>query len=219
MKNADKSRYGEIANLYDATLSFSGFRHGLETFLKNFDFNLPPEARVLDIGCGTGTAALFLAKQFPEITIFACDLDVKMLAKLSAVARRERINQNRFIVAQSDLKNPHALLVLETNQRLNLPNEHFDLILTSASLEHAPLFETVARFQKLLKPGGIFLNVGMKTNPMGKILGKIYDFKPHSIADINSACKAAGFNEITTAKLLPRHFPANLSRVATVAKK
>lgn len=220
MKNSSKSRYGEIANLYDAVLSLSRFRRGIEIFLKEFEFGfMPPDARILDMGCGTGTASLSLARQFPESTIYACDLDVKMLRKLKTIAERKGIGSERFIVAQADLKTPHLLRVIETEQVLNLPDGYFDFIITSAALEHAPLPETAACFHKLLKPSGVFLNIGMKENSVGKILGKVYDFTPHPVAIITSACKEAGFRRVAPAKLFPRHFPANLSRMATIAEK
>lgn len=59
-----------LAHLQDTTL------HLLDSLPRN-----PPGGSILDLGCGTGFAALRLAERFPDRTVSACDLSAGMIAE------------------------------------------------------------------------------------------------------------------------------------------
>lgn len=215
----NRTQYGAVANFYDAILTLSGFKRSVEKFLGGLELRFPAGARILDAGCGTGLISVFLAERFPDATIHAFDIDAAMLRELERIAMRRRIDSKRFIIARGDLETPEALEVLRTRERINIPNGYFDAIFISGALEHVDLDGSLRRLALLLKPGGIFFNLGMRKNPAGSALGMVYRFKPYGVAEMRRACEAAGLANVRTLRLTGRHFPANLSRVAMMAEK
>ena len=86
------------ARLYDATRwSFLFGRAALIRSLAGFP--IPPR-RILEIGCGTGSNLLRLARQFPEAAVTGLDLSADMLArarrKLAAHPARITLTQWRY---------------------------------------------------------------------------------------------------------------------------
>lgn len=211
--------YGKIANAYDAFLTFTGFRRGIEHFLDRQPLVLPARPRILDAGCGTGLIALYLARRFPEAEIHALDIDPEMLREMARVAARGGIHPDRLTIAAGDLSSPDRMRDIRSGRLLTIPENHFDAIITSGALEHVPLAPTVQRLARLLKPGGEFLNLALRKNPAGAILGMMYDCRPYTLAEMRAACVQAGLIEIRILRLAAEDFPANLSRVAIMAKK
>lgn len=214
-----RTQYGAVANFYDAILTLSGFKRSVEKFLGGLELRFSAEARILDAGCGTGLISMFLAERFPDATIHAFDIDAAMLRELERIVIRRKIDTKKFIIARGDLETPEALEVLRTRERINIPNGYFDAIFVSGALEHVDLDGSLRRLAQLLKPGGMFFNLGMRKNPAGSALGMVYRFKPYGVAEMRRACEAAGLANVRTLRLAGRHFPANLSRVATIAEK
>ena len=89
----------------------------------------------------------------------------------------------------------------------------------SGALEHVPLAETLPKLARLLKPGGMLLNISVKRNPAGAVLGMVYRFRPYRLAELRQAFSDAGLQEIRTLRLSVEDFPANLSRIAILARK
>jgi cyclopropane fatty-acyl-phospholipid synthase-like methyltransferase len=93
-------------------------------------------ARILDIGTGTGAAALELADRYPDAEIVGIDVSAEMVAQAGARAA-DLSGRVRFLVAD--------IATFEDQ-------EGFDLI---AMLNMPPFFDRVAA---LLRPGGFVLN-------------------------------------------------------------
>lgn len=219
MIKSDSLPYGKIAHLYRAFLNISGFKRGVERFLDAINFNLPPLAKILDAGCGTGLLALYLAKRFPNAKIYATDIDANMLGELAPMLAKSRINGHRFIMAQSDLKEPEKIKAADGEETI-IPPDYFDAIFASGAMEHArPLAASTARLIRLLKPGGTFFNLGMRKNATGAVLTMMYKVRPYTIAEMRSANESAGLEDTKVIRLSADYFPANLSRVAVIAKK
>lgn len=53
--------------------------------------NTQPNDRVLDIGCGTGTLAIWLKKRFPECQVVGIDPDEKSLAIAKRKSKKENV--------------------------------------------------------------------------------------------------------------------------------
>lgn len=219
MSFAPRSPYRAVANVYDAFLTITGFRRGVENFLDRLGLDFPPRARLLDAGCGTGLMARWLAKRFPNVSIIAADIDARMLREMERIVAREGIDSDRITIAQSDLRTPEQLHLLRSQETVVVPENYFDGIVVSGALEHVPLEPAVARLGKLLKPGGIFLNIGLRRSPAGAMLGMMYGAKPYRIAQLRRACERAGFEDIQVIRLSVEDFPANLSRIAIMARK
>jgi SAM-dependent methyltransferase len=92
--------------------------------------------RILDIGTGTGAAALELADRYPDAEVVAIDVSAEMIAQARARAADLR-SRVRFLVAD--------IASFEDE-------EGFDLI---AMLNMPPFFDSVVT---LLRPGGFVVN-------------------------------------------------------------
>jgi ubiquinone/menaquinone biosynthesis C-methylase UbiE len=105
---------------------------------------IPPGGRWLSIGCGGASAEIEAARSgfFSEMTAF--DVSSGSLEKAREAARRARVSNIEFSVADLD--------------NLRLPREHYDVILAIMSLHHVerldPLLEQI---EGALKPTGLFL--------------------------------------------------------------
>src|SRR3989344_276645 len=163
------SSYGTLANIYDGVLTLTGFKRGIENFLDRIDFNLPKGAKILDAGTGTGLVALYLAKRFPDSEIIATDIDTRMLLELKRLLREERAKNVSFF--QNDLNNPFEIRALCEVKTNILQENSFDAIFVSAALEHVDVPKTIPQIANLLKPGGTFLNLGMKKGAASAVFG------------------------------------------------
>jgi len=108
-------------------------------FARLLDEAIPPTARVLELGCGTGQLSLFLASG--DRTVIGADL-ARASLELGAEAAM-RYGVDRVLFVETDLRRP------------GLRAEAFDVVVCSGVLHHTPwprkAFQAVAR---LIKPGG-----------------------------------------------------------------
>ncbi|OGF51753.1 hypothetical protein A3I27_03730 [Candidatus Giovannonibacteria bacterium RIFCSPLOWO2_02_FULL_43_11b] len=214
---AKRSQYGALASFYDGFLAITGFKKGMENFLDRIPFEFADGDIVLDAGTGTGLAAFYLAKRFPKIEIYASDLDLKMLKEAKAIAKKEGLNNVKFF--QNDLNFPGDLYELEGGKKVSVSGEFFKAVITSGVLEHVDIKKAIPQLSTLLLPGGMFLNIGVKKNPMVSVFEIMYKFKPNSTEEIKYLCRKSGLEKIERINFQPADFPANLSRVAIIAQK
>jgi SAM-dependent methyltransferase len=101
-----------------------------------------PKGRALDVACGTGRHALYLAAHGFEVD--AIDRDRESLAKLSAAAAQRHLTH--LTVNTVDLER-------QTDERPEFPADTYDVILVSFYL-HRPLFPWII---EALKPQGVLV--------------------------------------------------------------
>lgn len=107
---------------------------------------VPGAASALDACCGTGDFSLALAKAFNgRLTITGTDLSEAMLS-----AARTKLPEINFVKAEA--------------KELPFPDASFDLITISFAtrnldLDHAAMLAALKEFRRVLKPGGLFLNL------------------------------------------------------------
>ncbi|MFH1862811.1 MAG: methyltransferase domain-containing protein, partial [bacterium] len=113
----------DIVKRYDARWSFFA--------------TIPPQGRILELGCGRGGNALALRGLYPELEIHGLDL-------LEAAEVTPVIQYHRCDLSSS---------------RLPFPDEHFDAILFIHVIEHLPdLANIISEIPRLLKSGGTIYN-------------------------------------------------------------
>ncbi len=101
-------------------------------------------ARMLDVGCGSGTLALAIARQHPDIEIVGVDADPRILDQ---ARRKMRAQQGAQVKWQ-----------LGDATQLSWPDESVDQVFCTLVFHHLRTTEkklALAEFFRVLKPGGV----------------------------------------------------------------
>jgi demethylmenaquinone methyltransferase / 2-methoxy-6-polyprenyl-1,4-benzoquinol methylase len=145
-----------VAGLYDGIFRFYGAANSLLTFgLDRFwrrraallaKAAAPNSGRALDACCGTGDFSLELLKAYgPGLNLHGADLSAPMLGLA------------RLRLPGADLRQAEA-------KKLPWPDDNFDLVTISFAtrnlyLDRAALLAALREFRRVLRPGGLFLNL------------------------------------------------------------
>jgi tellurite methyltransferase len=115
-------------------IPFRDMTEGPEDFIVRFQDRLPRRAEVLDVGCGAGRHALFLARA--GCSVIALDRSPRHLRALEAIATTEQLTLK---AVQADVES------------MSLVPSQLDLIVNTLFL-YRPLF---AEYSRALRPGGL----------------------------------------------------------------
>src|SRR5438874_12753566 len=125
-----------------ASLSWLRARAERSEFARLIDRAIAGEARVLEIGCGTGQMSLYLARA--DRVVIGADLTRASLTLAAAAARRFGLDQVQFI--ETDLHYP------------GMRAGAFDVVYSSGVLHHTPdPSAAFARIVRLARPGGMIV--------------------------------------------------------------
>ncbi len=103
--------------------------------------------RILVAGCGVGTEAFAIAKQFPEAELVGVDFSVRSIATANTMRPSKLAKRVRFALA--DLTAPDLV---------NATGDEFDLVTCHGVLSYIPDTAAVFRnFARVLAPDGILL--------------------------------------------------------------
>ncbi len=119
--------------------------------------------RILDLGCGTGTLTIELAKRYPHSYICGLDIAPGMITVAQQKALEAGNEQIEFLLG--DMEYPP------------FPDESFDLVISNASfqwIDHLP--ELFTKIYGMLRPEGSFL---------------FTTFGEHSLKELRSSCTHA----------------------------
>jgi ubiquinone/menaquinone biosynthesis C-methylase UbiE len=139
-----EARYASHYRLCDGGMPWQldGPANHLCDLMKRFD---PPTKRALDLGCGDGVQASYLAKQGWQVT--GVDISATIIDIATATARREQVDCE-FIVADA--------------LALSLPRNSFDLVYDRGCFHHIGVahYDAYKRMvRELLRDGGRLLLV------------------------------------------------------------
>jgi SAM-dependent methyltransferase len=113
----------------------------------------PGRPHIIDLGAGTGTGTLALARQLPDAEVVAVDVSEQMLEHLERKARELGV-AHRIRTVQADLDQPWPAL------------GSADLIWASASLHHmTDPARALTRARMTLRPGGVLVVTELDSFP------------------------------------------------------
>jgi 2-polyprenyl-3-methyl-5-hydroxy-6-metoxy-1,4-benzoquinol methylase len=125
-----------------ASLSWLRARAECSEFARLIDRAIPGDARIVEIGCGTGQMSLFLARA--DRVVIGADLSRASLRLAVEAARRFEVDQVQFI--ETDLHHPA------------LREGAFDVVYSSGVLHHTPdPSAAFVRIVRLARPGGMIV--------------------------------------------------------------
>lgn len=128
--------------LYDPITRLMGVESVRLKVLDHVTFD--PGARVLDIGCGTGTLATFIKRSHPEAQVVGLDPDPKALSR----ARKKAARAGAAIQFDEGF-----------SDHLPYPDASFDRVFSSLMFHHIPDAQrpnSLREIRRVLKPGGSF---------------------------------------------------------------
>jgi len=121
------------------TLTSLRVRAGRSAFARLLDRAIAGDARIVEVGCGTGQMCLFLSRA--DRVIVGADLARASLALGAAAARRFGLEHVRFV--ETDLRRP------------GLKARAFDVVYSAGVVHHTPdPRASFARLATLARPGG-----------------------------------------------------------------
>jgi SAM-dependent methyltransferase len=144
----------------------------------------PSDLRILEVGCGTGKSACYLAKQGFRVT--ALDQHPLMLQKARRRAKQEGIEGVDWVEGNIEA--------------LPFPNETFDVVFAESVTIFTDFPKALEQYHRVLKPGGRLLDREMVlfTEIPEPIYTEIKDYfgidKIHSVDDWLQNLRQAGFH-------------------------
>jgi 2-polyprenyl-3-methyl-5-hydroxy-6-metoxy-1,4-benzoquinol methylase len=111
-------------------------------FARMLDHAIPGDARIVEVGCGTGQMSIYLARA--NRVVIGADLTRASLLLGAAAARRFGVSRVQFV--ETDLRRP------------GLREGAFDVVYSSGVLHHTPDPKaSFARLVQLARPGGMIV--------------------------------------------------------------
>jgi ubiquinone/menaquinone biosynthesis C-methylase UbiE len=154
-----------------------------------------PGQRALDVGCGTGYLARLLAGPVgPDGQVVGIDPSPEMVAY--AARKANGAGNLQFQVG--------------TAESLDLPAEHFDVVMTSLMLHHLPedlRVPALREMYRVLRPGGTLLIAEAQMPRPGvlRMLARLHDFDRMAglVPHLAPLAEQAGFLEIRPGEAPP----------------
>jgi len=176
---------------------------------------LPKNARILDIGCGSGMQTLMLARLSPSAAIIACDIHQPFLDDVNERARKAGLD-GRITTMRASMDD------------LPFPDESFDLIWAEGSAFVMGFWEALNSWRRLLKPGGYMALSDLvwftrtPTQECRQFFAQEYPAMVHE-EDAQRMIRDAGYSILDTIRLPDAawwdHYYIPLSRRLEVLKK
>jgi ubiquinone/menaquinone biosynthesis C-methylase UbiE len=190
-----------------------GWRHDLmEWFFDTFLFHgqvrelrqrtatlarMQPGEQVLDVGCGTGTLAMEVARS------------VGRAGRVAGVdPGTEQIARARSKVARRNMPIDFQIGVIE---QLPFPDQTFDVVLSTLMMHHLPddlKRQGLAEIARVLKPGGRLVIADFKRKQERQGQAARFHAGGSSMQDLAALVSDAGFSQVETEEMQPPRFSA-----------
>jgi len=207
----------KLSALYSSLLKLLGYERGISHFIERLELECREEARILDLGCGSGVVGLTLLERFPRATLLATDIEPNFLKAMLANARERGIDESRITVGVADVSDPDRVTLLDGTV-VNLDRNSFDIVSLGAMLAYSKNpAETIRRLLDLIRPGGYLVNLEMNRRALGRFVAWIYSYRPVPTDDIRELIEGRG-HSFTDMPFSITDFPANLTRVGNISR-
>jgi ubiquinone/menaquinone biosynthesis C-methylase UbiE len=170
----------------------------LRRFVAGRALKLKQSGTACDIGCGSGSLVMELARRSENLSVIGVDLSEQMFRRVRSAVRKKKLN-NRVSFLRGDAKN------------LPFDNDSLDLVVSTLSLHHwsdpVGVFKDIAR---VLRPGGAFMIFDLRrdmTPPASLFLWFLTRcIVPRALKNINEplGSRNAAYTPDETASLLAR---------------
>ncbi len=208
-----REMYNKRANAYDSLLKKWRYHYTVRKILGSMDIDISKNARILDIGCGTGLATEILIGRFANAKLTGLDYSEEMLY----------LYKGRFPdveIISGDFNCGKMFHKFDNGKRIKLDEKSFDLVVsTGAVSEYGKKEAVIPLIYCLLHDKGIFVNIGIRKNIMSAMTGKVWRYKPMGRKELIDACEKNGFSDIEEVKLSWDHFPSNITKFVLKAVK
>jgi len=204
-KSSAKETKGLILNggwLYDLmgwfidTFLFRGQWQALRQRTINLA-RIQPGEEVLDVGCGTGTLALEVARRAGRAgRLVGVDPSTEQIARARSKAARHSVPID------------FQIGVIE---HLPFPDQTFDVVLSTLMMHHLPASlkrQGLAEIARVLKPGGRLIIADFKPKKERKGQAARFHAGGSSMQDLAVMISDAGFEQLEMEEMLPVRFSA-----------
>jgi len=171
--------FEKFPRLYDLIINVFGYKRAVRRFMRRFKSN----GVIVDLGCGSGLLSVCVAKNNRNSSVIAIDKSDGLLKILRDQLDKEGVKNVEII--RSDL-----------SQCLPIKNNTLDFVITSGLIEYVDYDDLFKEVYRSLKMNGRFLILAIKNNVFGRLLGKIFGFRPCNLRDILDMLYKTGFRKV-----------------------
>ena len=191
----DGWRY-DLGEWFHDTFSFQGMFRKLRQRTVNLAYIQPGE-QVLDVGCGTGTLAIEVARRVGTTGRGAgVDPGTQQIARARANAAR---------------RNVPVEFQIGVIEQLPFPDQTFDVVFSTLMMHHLPAplkRQGLAEIARVLKPGGRLVMADFTRKQDRKAWAARFHAGGSSIQDLVVLVSDAGFERVETEEMQPPRFYA-----------
>jgi ubiquinone/menaquinone biosynthesis C-methylase UbiE len=186
----------DLMEWFHDTFSFRGMLRELRQRTINL-VRMQPGEQLLDVGCGTGTLAMEVARRVGTTgRVVGVDPGEEQIARARSKATRR------------NLPIDFQIGVIE---RLPFPNQTFDVVLSTLMMHHVPTplkRQGLAEIARVLKPGGRLVIADFKRKQERAGQGACFHAGGSRIQDLAAIVSEAGFEQVETEEMRPPRFSA-----------
>ena len=159
--------------------------------------SIQPGEQVLDVGCGTGTLALLVARREGRAgRVVGVDPSTEQISRARSKAARHKVPVD------------FQIGVIE---HLAFPDQTFDVVLSTLMMHHLPAplkHQGLAEIARVLKPGGRLIIADFKPKKERKGRAARFHAGGSSMRDLTTMVADAGFEQLETEEMRPSRFSA-----------